>query len=72
MFRSKKLLVDHTAPVIENVSAEAILNTRTEENTILGETEARVQFDVSWNATDEESGMQMCFISVGVLPEIVM
>lgn len=66
VLRSSKLLTDHTAPAINNVSVNAdFTSTENDTNTTLFENEALIYLDVSWKVRDEESDIVMCLISVG-------
>ena len=57
MFRSKKILVDHTPPTFGNIST----------NVLAADSKPSVRLEVLWNVTDDESGVQMCYVSVGKL-----
>ena len=61
-FRSKELITDHTPPVLENVAAEEELGINM---TTLDPDSRMMRLNVSWNTKDEESGIKMCFVSVG-------
>ena len=66
VFRSSKLLTDHTAPLLDNVVVNtAFTRTENDTNTTLFENEALIRLDVSWKVRDEESDIVMCLISVG-------
>ena len=66
VFRSKKILIDHTPPVFGNIMAKvkAVDPKRNVEN-VTSANETNVRLEISWNITDDESGVQMCFVSVG-------
>ena len=66
VFRSKELIIDHTPPVVEDVLVETLLNASTHQNATLGRNKTTVRFNVTWNAIDDESGIQMCFLSIGM------
>ena len=68
MFHSKELLVDQTPPVIDNIVAEVEqipAVTLSSINNSMPMKEQIVYLNVLWNATDAQSGIQMCFVSVG-------
>ena len=67
VFRSEKLVIDHTPPGIENVHVQVIQGTGMTGNDSLAEDETLVKLNISWNAVDDESGLKMCFVSVGKL-----
>ena len=67
VFRSEKLVIDHTPPGIENVHVQVIQGTDVAGNNSLAEDETLVKLNISWNAVDDESGLKMCFVSVGKL-----
>ena len=67
VFRSKKVVNDHTPPVIQDILVEKdevkdyhILNTSD-----VAADEMMLRLRVSWDASDEESGIKACFVSVG-------
>ena len=61
VFRSRKILVDHTPPVFENISTNLIMTKTTLAN------ETNVLLEVVWNVNDDESGIRLCYVSVGKL-----
>ena len=62
VFHSDEITIDHTAPIVDDigVDTELILNMTT-----LDPDAAMMQFNVSWNVVDEESGVRFCFVSIG-------
>ena len=67
VFQSEKLVIDHTPPGVDNVNVQVIQGTDMTGNDSLAEDETLVKLNISWNAVDDESGLQMCFVSVGKL-----
>ena len=67
VIRSEKLVIDHTPPGIENIHVQVIQGTDVAGNDSLAEDEILVKLNISWNAVDDESGIKMCFVSVGKL-----
>ena len=59
VFRSNKILVDHTPPVYGNISTDLIMKNTTEANQTI------VQLGVEWSVNDDESGVSLCYVSVG-------
>ena len=65
-FHSKRIIVDHTPPVIEDVNVVMTeLSSDVNESNVTQSKERYVQLKATWNATDIESGIKLCFVSVG-------
>ena len=60
---SEEITIDHTAPILEDVAVEAELGFNM---STLDPEAAMMRLNVSWNAVDEESGITICFVSVGM------
>ena len=66
VFRSKKILVDHTPPVFGSITAKVKKGDQKRNvETVTSASETNVRLEVSWNITDDESGVQIWFVSVG-------
>ena len=65
VFRSKKILVDHTPPGFENITVTEYKRTPETNETNLKEGTAIMRLTVKWAVLDEESGVKICFVSVG-------
>ena len=61
VFRFRKILVDHTPPVFGNILTNLIMINTTDTN------ETNVQLEVEWSVKDDESGISLCYVSVGKL-----
>ena len=66
VFRSKKVVTDHTAPVIQDIVVEKkVVDAEPFNASDVADGETILQLKVSWNARDVESGLKLCFVSVG-------
>ena len=66
VFRSKKVLVDHTPPVFGIITAKVKAgDPKRNVETVTSANETNVRLEASWNITDDESGVKICFVSVG-------
>lgn len=63
VFHSRMIVVDHTPPVIEGVQVVAEMKY---DFIDMKNKSALLKLNVTWNVQDEESGIQVCFISVGM------
>ncbi|KAL4218491.1 hypothetical protein ACF0H5_023225 [Mactra antiquata] len=63
-FYSKPLMVDHTPPLLHDVSVQQRINTTTLENI----TDSFIILENNWITNDDESGVKYCFCQIGSEP----
>ena len=65
-FYSQKLMVDHTPPEVKdiNVTIQSVHGSNKVHNASYDD-ETTVHLTATWNVSDPESGVKMCFTSVG-------
>jgi hypothetical protein len=62
VFQSKPLTIDHTKPVLTLLSG----NLRYVEENVSGIVDTKTIVHASWDVVDDESGMSICYCSIGV------
>ena len=72
IFHSKPIIIDHTAPTIENVTTKydvIVFNQEIDNETNIVVNE--LLFTTTWSVEDKENGVKSCFCSIGIVLDIV-
>ena len=68
VLQSQPIIIDHTVPVVDNLSKSH----QTVQENVSGVIETKTIVQASWNVADDESGINICYCSIGCSKIIVL